>query len=181
MSAAGGSWRWFPGGSAGFLVLAVWGGLPCGCAVSEAPSGRMKEVFGDCAGIVRSPSRVEVFRIRTRELGSLSLADYTLSSPVALRSETSARLTAILLDERNYVWGVKLGCWPNYGVLARFHSGSAAVDVLFCFECSLLDSLTGDRHLGEGYFRPASRLLLAVVREAFPEDEDLRRLEASIR
>lgn len=79
-------------------------------------------------------------------------------------------LREILLDSASYRKSAKL-CWPDYAMRIQFADGQKTVDVLFCFDCSMLKIYQNGRAVvGVQDFDPAHPRLARLAKDVFPED-----------
>lgn len=138
---------------------------------------------------------VSAFRLhlrdpRANELGeSHELKDYARSEEVALTAAQIVELRRIVTDESSYAWysewknGVKEAklCGPNYGVLFVFRGGKETVSVALCFQCDQIGVFRGEGNNPastneESDIDPAVSLLVKLVKEVFPHDQELQKL-----
>jgi hypothetical protein len=98
-----------------------------------------------------------------------------IEGPLELPAGLGARLGRALAAPASYVRSAPKGCLPRYGLRLEFAGDQTTVDVVFCFECSLLLAYRDGAYAGTGDFDPARRELARAALEAFPEEEGLRR------
>jgi hypothetical protein len=91
------------------------------------------------------------------------------------------KLTSVLFNEKTY-FGERAHCFTP-GVVFRVWGGKEldkeSVDVIVCFHCSALHLVARDERKRElkhvdGAFGPDIRPLLALAKEAFPDDPDIQ-------
>lgn len=97
-----------------------------------------------------------------------------ISTGKALEKEFAARLAAILLDEKTYLFDMApKSCELNPGVAFRLWKGTRQVNVVLSFEC---DMLLVNPWLGFADFDPARPALVRLVKEALPDDPEIQKL-----
>ena len=67
-------------------------------------------------------------------------------------------------------------CSPNYGLRLRFERGKDSVEILFCYECDILQ-VTHNGRIKEENFDFAHNKLVKAVQAVFPKDDAIRKLE----
>lgn len=99
-----------------------------------------------------------------------------LEGPLALSPELGARLGRALAEPGTYLGpGIAKACLPRYGVRVEFAAHDTAIDVVFCFECSMLLAYRDGAYAGDAHFDPGRRRLAGLASEAFPAHAGLRR------
>jgi hypothetical protein len=150
-------------------------------AVVTVVGSGCNEIPGEA--ILRNARRVEVFRV-----GSEPASDATAKTiggfPIlAVGKEQgvdyAARLSKVLRSDGVTQNQKKCGLEP--GVAFRLWSGDQAVEVLVCFKCDVLwPHVMGSRvenpHFEWQDFDPIRPELLALTKEAFPDDAEIRNL-----
>jgi hypothetical protein len=154
-------------------------------APSAPASPRVLQFLGSrAAGILAQSGRVEVFRLRTKRAGEgeKSVGGYAIAATGAARDESSARrLADLLLDEKSYRFDHKTvgGFTPLVGL--RLWNGDRSVDVLLSFATD--EVVVFSRNPDDGSVRsaqadvlPARATLVALVKQALPDDKDVQAL-----
>jgi len=134
------------------------------------------------AAILHDANRVEVFRVGEEEDPH---AENTIGGyPILATGKTqgpdfAARLSKILQSSSVTQNRKKCGLQP--GVAYRLWSGDRAVEVLVCFKCDVLwPHVVGEQSANPHHewqdFDPVRPELLALTKEAFPEDAKIQSL-----
>jgi len=145
-----------------------------------SPETALSRLLGsaEAVDVVRHPERVEAQRLKGKVLphtGSDSLANHPpQGDPFPVSPEIAARITASLLNPDAYEWGEAYLCDPTPGVRLTWHRGDDQVDVLFCFECGILDTYWNERPIVSQGFGPAYDDLAAAMKELFPDDKQIQ-------
>ncbi len=148
-------------------------------------SRRVKKQFGDHAiKVLRTADRVEVYRVQDtheRNVTKRNVAGYViLATGKEQGRDFARRLVAVLLNDASYEWEMAKGCEFNPGVAYRVWSGGDSVLVLDCFDCDEIGVLTDESKRDSvryGESDPARPALIRLVREALPDDQDLKGLK----
>jgi hypothetical protein len=157
------------------LVASLMAG-ELGCGSSERIPGESK---------LREPTRVEVFRVGSELASSTDKATIggypILATGKEQGSDFAARLLKILRSDGVTPNRKKCGLEP--GVAYRIWSGDKALEVLVCFKCDVLwPHVVGEEgtlpHHEWKDFDPVRSELLALTKEAFPEDAEIQGLPA---
>lgn len=102
-----------------------------------------------------------------------------LAGPAQLDAALGAELGAILSSPSSYLApGIAKACLPRYGVRFEFRGGAGEppVDVIVCFECSMLQAYRDGAHSGTLHFDPVQQRFARAALGAFPSNEALQRL-----
>ena len=139
-------------------------------------------MFDGDSGIetIRHSDKVEAYRIDL-PLSPVNnrnrVGDYPiLSGPVRVPVELTSELVAVLLSPESYVWEWMKMCDPEYGVCLSFYRMGDRVDILLCFECSIvMMAHNGVATGGEDfdYMRPT---LVRAAKALFPSDSVIQGL-----
>ncbi len=100
---------------------------------------------------------------------------------VRSRATTSRGLGGVLLNDGTYEWDMANGCIFDPGVAFRIWSGSHSALALVCFHCNQVGVIADEsnpRSLRVHDADPGRSAFLKLAREAFPDDEELRKLAA---
>jgi len=82
-----------------------------------------------------------------------------LGQPTKLNEANARQMAEILLSSYSYVWDSAKACVFNPGYRVRFSKSEQVVDVLFCFECDILNVFWNEQVIGgEDYDNVSSRL-----------------------
>ncbi len=158
--------------------------IPLSAAVVLAAMGcgsSTKNIPGD--SIIREADRVEVFRVGSEPAASgagEAIGGYPiLATGKELGADFAARLSKVLRGGGVTRNQKKCGLEP--GVAYRLWSGDRAVEVLVCFNCDVLwphvvGSQAAAPHHEWQDFDPARAELLALTKEAFPDDAEVQGL-----
>ncbi|MDB5392343.1 MAG: hypothetical protein JWM11_7989 [Planctomycetaceae bacterium] len=147
-------------------------------------SGCAKPKVTELAGA----NRVEVFRVGSNELEPPTdepAPEKIIWYPILATGEEqgpdfAARLTKVLRSDGVTQNRKKCGLEP--GVAFRLWSGERAVEVLICFNCDVLwvhevgVALGENPHYEWQDFDPVRSELLALAKEAFPDDREIQDL-----
>ncbi len=138
----------------------------------------VEELFGgsNAYAAVKSPDHVEAWLLNTfseqREQGKKP----ERAGPMTLKPSVAKTFSGVLLDFDTYQWGVMKACAPQYGLRLRFVRAADSVEILFCYECDILQ-VTHNGRTKEENFDFAHNKLVKAVQNAFPKDEIVRKLE----
>jgi hypothetical protein len=131
----------------------------------------------EVAALVKSPATVTAYRLSEGSTYRAKVADYkTMGDPVDVDGETKKQLAEVLIDPRAYLWDVAKGCDPLYGVRLEFKRKNETVDVVFCFECSILSVYRQGEAVASEDFDPIRPPLVAVMKKIFPKDGEIQSL-----
>ncbi len=140
----------------------------------------LQELMGKrTMAVLRSATRVEVFRVGTTAKGAPAVAGGA-TAQVSREGTFLRTLADVLLDERSYIFEPQKLCIFKPGVGFRFWNGTTSVVALVCFTCNeiAVENLDGPDgpEMRKDDIDPIRDRILALALEAFPEDEDLRAL-----
>ena len=175
-----------------FYALPALGLIGClGCGQSPKPDVRphtsqLRDNLSDSGiSILKGETRVEVFRVASEEVQkptNNAIEGYPiLATGKEQGEEFAARLTSILLGKGVTQNEKKCGLEP--GVAYRLWKGNQSVEVLVCFKCNVLwPHIVGEQwkeHLWWEWqdFDTVRADLLAVTKEAFPDDQEIQSLQ----
>lgn len=142
------------------------------------PREFVERLFGGPEGYrtIAEPHKVELCVLNSRFQETEMGLPAVRAGPVVLTQTKQQKLSRILLDFDTYQWGVVKLCSPDYGVKAHFTRAQSTIDVLFCFECDILEvSVAGNTHSENFDFN--HNALAKLVRQVFPRDQKIQRLE----
>ncbi|NUN47312.1 MAG: hypothetical protein HUU15_00605 [Candidatus Brocadiae bacterium] len=153
------------------------------------PSDRVKAFLGgeSVVSILWSADRVECFRVHPEkppEPMGKECGGYPITATAEGRKADFARSIAdILFDERTYLFDTAKRCAFEPGVGFRFWIREKEhVELLLCFHCDELEV----HYLPPGArepktaredFDPARPALVRIVKDGFPKDEEIQKLE----
>ena len=156
-------------------------------AASAAPSPRVERFVGPrAAAVLARANRLEVFRVQNKRAGDRdeSLGGYVVAGAGGEQGEASARrLADLLLDEKSYRFDqITVGGFtPLIGF--RLWDGERSVEVLVSFATD--EAVVLSRNPGDGSVRsaqadvaPAREVLVALVKQALPDDAAAKALES---
>jgi hypothetical protein len=136
--------------------------------------------------IIHDATRVEVFRVEAepapnpsgKTIGGFAI----LATGKEQGADFAARLSQVLLSGGVTQNQKKCGLHP--GVAYRLWSGERAVEVLVCFECDVLWPHVVGKHVEQPRlewqdFDPVRPELVALTKEAFPDDLEIQSLSDS--
>lgn len=170
-----------------FLVVAAVLGLSI--AFHAVADGAAQDAAQDAANIerlfsakgvsvLRSPKSVVAYRIEGSKPiagakdDAKTIAGYPrIAGPIEVDAEQAKALTGVLLDSNTYLWDIAKRCSPRPGVLVRFTGEDGYLDVLFCFECDILEVFDGGKRVGLEDFDNARPRLVALMKKLFPDDK----------
>jgi hypothetical protein len=126
---------------------------------------------------VKEPDQGEALPVVLEGEG-LSMTYHVVEKPVILPPRTVVNLSRTLLSVDAYYAGMS-ACLFDPAVAFRFKKGAHVVQALICFRCSELVFEDGHGRALSGRFRLDSgrSVLLKASKEAFPDNEDLARIE----
>ncbi len=133
--------------------------------------------------IVTGATRVEVFRVgseQTNPQDGKALGGYPiLATGKEQGADFAARLAKVLKSDGVTPNRKKCGLQPGVGY--RIWNGKLSVEVLICFKCDVLwphvvGSSDAAPHREWQDFDPARADLLALTKEAFPDDAEIQAL-----
>ena len=140
------------------------------------PRQFIAQLFGGdlASSTVSEPQRVEVSLLKGGfgEAGALEIR----TGPISPERKTAQALSKALLDFNTYKWTVNKMCSPEYGMKARFIRGGAVVEVLFCFECDILEITFAGKSRTEN-FDFGHHEFVAIAKKLFPKDSKIRELK----
>ncbi|MDB5337268.1 MAG: hypothetical protein JWN70_2887 [Planctomycetaceae bacterium] len=133
--------------------------------------------------ILRGAQRVEVFRVGSKPVkdgSEKSIGDFPiLATGKEQGADFARRLSRVLLSSGVTANRKKCGLEP--GVAYRLWNGDRAVEVLVCFKCDVLwphvmgSQFAKPHHEWQDFDR-ARPELLALTKEAFPQDAEIQQL-----
>jgi hypothetical protein len=145
-------------------------------ALSACSPSRGDGIFGDSAGVVRSPERVLALRLAKQQRPFAgAYADWPADgAPVAVDPALAAELARLLFDDASYrpADAPPKTCIFNPGVRIDFVRGASTAPLYLCFDCL---QLVGPK--GGADFDPAARAFGAVVKKLFPKDPEIQSLK----
>jgi hypothetical protein len=92
------------------------------------------------------------------------------------------RLAAVFFNEKTYDFASAKGCLFDPGVIFRVWNGSQYLDLILCFQCNefkfrLTDESGKELRQGGEDFDRSRAALLALAKEAFPNDREIQSLK----
>lgn len=156
-----------------FFILALAG---VGCAAEKAlPPGALG---GDAVvKAIRNAKKVSVYRLKGESTKDDPQAYVTTDGPIELDAKQAAALAEIVTSPRTYEFDVAPACEPIFGVRTTFVDGDTTVDIVYCFDCNLLTVYRNGKQVGDAFFAPGRKQLVAVMKELLPKDMAIQRLE----
>jgi hypothetical protein len=140
--------------------------------------------------ILSDADRVETFRLDDGGYGDNVkqgtsgdvIADYPIKTQgKTLGSDFAAKLSRTVLDPRTFIGPSDTSCEINPGVAFRAWRGQECVEVIICFHCQQMLITTRNaqgRETHSAYTQMISMRseFLALAKEAFPADKEIRSL-----
>ncbi len=134
-------------------------------------------VFGGRAAykIVRSASEFNAFLIDGANFelnrGEGAVDQFPiLEGPTPVSQDLASKLVASLTSTKTYGWAYAKGCIPTPGVRIQFISDGESVDVVFCFECSMLEVYKDGKHVGGEDFDEGRPQIVRAMKKIFPDN-----------
>jgi hypothetical protein len=143
-----------------------------------SPRHFIEELFGgrETTRIVEAPEQVTGFVLNSRFDNEESTLPEIRRGPVSISKIAARQLTKILLDFDTYYWGAMKLCDPDYGAKVRFSRGGKIVEVLFCFECDILE-VTANGATRHADFNFNHNALAKIFKRIFPRDGKIQTLQ----
>lgn len=166
---------------ASVLLLALW----ADCMLTGFTLGLFnhpRDRWGEAAmAVMREADTFEVIRLNKppqlpRDFANLAYYGMVATGdPIKPKEEWTTRLREGVDNSWNYNWYMHARCLPEPGVCVRFSRGAEVVDLLLCFECSLVSLASPGQHGGpitEQWidFRASRAPFAKLVKEMFPND-----------
>jgi hypothetical protein len=101
----------------------------------------------------------------------------SIGPSITIPDDLAAELKKILLDTSSYRWGGASGCIPDFGVRIQYQNEGDTFNILFCFECEILEVTKNGKTVGGGDFARSRRSLVHLMRELFPDDNEIQALD----
>jgi len=150
-----------------------------------------REIGAAGTSILRSADRVETFRLDDGGYGDNvkqgtsgdEIADYPITfQGRTLGPDFAAKLSRTVLDPRTFLGPSDTSCEINPGVAFRAWRGQECVEVIICFHCQQMLMTTRNvrgRETHSAYTQMVSMRseFLALAKEAFPADKEVRSLK----
>lgn len=131
----------------------------------------------NCIAVIRNAESVQAYRLAPGNSNAKSFDEYkTTSEAIPLPAELVEKTPTFLLKNRHDI-GSALGRQPDYVVRLHFSHGDESVDVLLCFFCMILKVYQDSELVGGGNFGTIAEDLLEVVKELFPNDNEIQGLK----
>jgi hypothetical protein len=115
--------------------------------------------------------------------GPWRLVSYDRDVPISVTAEQANTIREVFAQESTYGWELGTLCAPIYGVIFTARSGQSTVRIALCFDCYLVgvyDSADGTAmpvNRENNFVWPASRSLVSLVKDLFPNDSDMQSLK----
>lgn len=160
-------------------LFVVFGG---GCNTAVGPPFR-ETASAAVTDILKGATRVEVFRVspqQTKDSKVQAIGGYPILSTGKEQDQAFARRLAEILLGNGVTQNAKK-CRLEPGVAYRLWKEKQAVEVLVCFKCDeLWPHVVGTSNKGSFMewqdFDPVRARLLALSKEAFPDDKEIQAL-----
>jgi hypothetical protein len=140
-------------------------------------------VFGNAKAVevLRHPDRVEVQRLVGKYLSGDTDVSLLASYPAKgdafqIPTDVASGISAALLNGENFGYRDMPNCATRYGVRLTYFRGADRVDVLFCFECGVLETFWNQRSIHSQSFA-SYNLFAAAMKELFPHDEQIQAIK----
>jgi hypothetical protein len=158
----------------GAIIVGTILAVTAGAIWFRAARAELLKLYGGPAGFaaLQSPERVEAYRLSH----SIGREPTVTEGPVAVNPSVAKQLGTVLSAHGAYGWNFAKGCVPVWGVRLSFYRGTDRVDVLLCFECDILRVSLNGTNSGNEDFDPIRPHLLRVLREIFPDDQEIKTL-----
>ncbi len=149
-------------------------------------SEKVKKLLGEKAvGLFAGATKVEVFRV---EGGGKGEKDKTVggfritATGKEQDAKFAAKVAAVVLNEKSYVWDAAKGCIFQPGVAFRVWKGDESVVVVICFSCDQVQIITADKDgkLSKpvwGETDPSRAALVKLAKAALPDDKEIQKLK----
>ena len=152
----------------------------CGCTGDSVET----DVFGGNAAydIVASGTQCSAFLVdlpTPDDSGQPAmLGDYRITEgPVNVDEDLRSQLATVITQHNTYVWDTDKGCIPKPGVRIQFSKAGDDVDILFCFECSMLYVYQGGVLAGtEHDFDGGRPTIVRIMKKIFPDSATIQGL-----
>lgn len=153
-------------------------------AAAAAADGVTARVGAEAADVLAAATRVETFRLKPERAqeGDRGLGGYVITKDgPAEGKERAAEVAGLLLDPRTCNFDRLKRCEFVPGVGYRLWKGERSVEVVLCFACEQVvifapPAANGSVRSAMADFAPARAQFLRLAREAFPDDEALKKL-----
>lgn len=129
--------------------------------------------------LMQSADEVTAFRMGRRkndDSPELFHGHPVVSQSVRVEPNHAERLLRVLSDSDSYFWDAGKACTFDPGVGMRFRTKDREVGLVFCFTCDQLLVVSGEHKRMEDT-DPARGDLLAIMREIFPHDDLIQKLQ----
>ena len=164
---------------AGALVVLAAAAAAAGCEGGDGvTTERVRGLLGEKAiAVLSEPDRVEIYRIlgqerddRPKPAAGVKRIDgfAVIAQGRDRKPEWTARFAAVFFDENTYELDSAKGCELDPGVAVVLTRGEDVLEVVLCFSCDEF-RMSGVSDFGED-FDSARPVLVALVKEAFPDD-----------
>ena len=144
------------------------------------PRHFVEELLGgsDAYQTVATPDRVEAWLLNSYSEQREHANKKIRSGELDLKPAVRKMFVNTLLDFDSYEWGAGKLCSPDYGLRLRFLRGRDVVEILFCYDCDILQ-ITHAGRIKEENFDFAHNKLVEAIQRAFPKDEIVRALKTN--
>ena len=111
------------------------------------------------------------------------LDSYDRDASFPVSAEQAHTIQQLFAQESSYGWQFAKMCAPTYGVLLTARSNQSTVRVALCFECYILgvydsaDDTAKPVNRENDFVSPASRSLVSLVKQLFPNDPEIQSLK----
>lgn len=158
------------------VACLVFASAGVGCAAEKAlPSGALGGE--SVVKAIRNAKKVSVYRLKGETTKDDPQAYVATDGPIELDEKQAAALAEIVTSPRTYEFEVAPACEPIFGVRTTFVDGDTTVDIVYCFDCNLLTVYRNGKQVGDAYFAPGRKQLVAMMKELLPKDKAIQTLE----
>jgi hypothetical protein len=139
----------------------------------------VREIYGsaDAEEALRKPSEVVAFRLARNTFEEAALEDYKITAGPIQLSPSLAAAFAHSVTEAADCNGYPNKCEPDFGVRLEFVRNAKRVNVLLCYNCDILQVYSEGKFHQWRYFNAFRPQLVKLVKEVFPDDEAIQKLE----
>ena len=133
-----------------------------------------------------SASDVTVERLHYRRASPQNpwrLASYDRDAAIPVTAEQASMIQRVFAQESSSGWRFGKTCAPTYGVLLTARSSQSTFRIALCFECYIFgvydsaDDTAKAVNRENDFVSPASRSLIALAKELFPDDSEIQSIK----
>ena len=146
---------------------------------TDKPARTAADVLGGDAVVktMRTADRVVVYRLKDQTTRDKPEDYAAKTGPLQVEAQLARQLAAVVTKYETYDREVAPACEPVFGMRTTFSAGDSTVDVVYCYACNLLTVYHNGKVVGDGYFAPGRKELVALAQKLLPEDKDIQALK----